>query len=152
LVAIKKPKQGNATFASIVAFVICGGAGAAESQTVIHCDLTGLKGARYEYSFLFDAAKDTLSWVEGGEEVKMERHTSAELLLSRRGKFGDSPAEVAYFDLALASGSATMTYFRGPTAAETTQCEREQSAPDCKAPVALPQYDEAGACTFEERG
>ena len=137
----------------ILAFtvVICGGAGAREPQTVITCDLTDRKGAHYEYSFLFDPAKGTLSWTDGGEELKTERHTAAELLVSRRGKFGDSPAQIAYFDLALSGGGATMTYFRDPTAVEVTQCEREQSAADCKAPVALPRYDEAGACTFEEQ-
>jgi hypothetical protein len=138
-------------FAPILTFVIFGRAGATEPQTVISCDLTGAKGTHYEYSFLFDPAKGTLSWVEGGEELKTERRTAAELLVSRRGKFGDSPAQVAYFDLALSAGGATMTYFRDPTAAEITKCEKEQSAPDCRASVALPQYEEGGYCTFEEK-
>jgi hypothetical protein len=34
---------------------------------------------------------------------------------------------------------------------KTVKCEKEQSAPDCKAPVPLPKYNESGYCTFEER-
>jgi hypothetical protein len=134
--------------ASILAFIILGDAGAKEPPTAIACDLTGAAGTHYEYSFLFDPGTGTLSWVDGGEELKTERHTAAELLVSRRGKFGDSPAQIAYFDLALRGGGATMTYFRDPTAAEIARCERERSTADCKTPVALPQYDEAGACTL----
>jgi hypothetical protein len=137
-------------FASVITPVICGRSSAAEPQTVIHSDLTGAKGVHYEYAFLYDPDKNTLSWMEGGEELKTERHTSAELLASRRGKFGDSPAQIAYFDLALAAGGATMTYFRDPTAADIAKCESEHSAPDCKAGVHLAQFDEAGNCTFEE--
>jgi hypothetical protein len=137
--------------ASIVMFAVCERADAAEPQTKIDCDLTGPKGKHYEYSFVFDPAKGTLSWVQGGEELKMERHTPTELLVSRRGKFGDSPAQVAYFDLALTGGGATMTYFRDPTPAEIAKCEADRSVADCKAPVVLPQYDEAGTCSFEEQ-
>jgi hypothetical protein len=135
----------------IAALLIWGRVGAVEPQTAIDCDLVDQAGRHFAYSFLFDPAKGTLSWVDGGEELKTERHTSAELLVSRRGKFGDSPAQVAYFDLALAAGGATMTYFRDATEAEIARCEKEQSAPDCKAPVALPKYNESGYCTFEER-
>jgi len=137
--------------APILALAIFGSVVAAEPQTAIDCDLADVKGVHYSYSFLFDPAKGTLSWVQGGEELKIERHTSNEILASRRGKFGETSAQIAFFDLALTGGGATMSYFRDATAAEIAKCQAEQSAPDCKEPVALPKYEEGGYCTFEER-
>jgi len=135
----------------LLASVLCGRVAAAEPQTKIECELRDAKWTPYTYSFLFDPVKGTLTWLNGGEELKTERHTSTELLVSRRGKFGATSAQIAYFDLALVQGGATMRYFRDPTAAEIAKCEAEQSAPDCTVPVALPQYEEGGYCTFEEQ-
>jgi hypothetical protein len=140
-----------------IALLICARAGAADVQTVIDCDLKDAKGAHYAYSFLYDPGAGKLSWVQGGEELKVERHTATDLVVSREGKFGDSPARIAYFDLLLAGGgettsSATMSYFRDPTAAEIATCDKERPAKDyCRASVPMPQYDEAGTCTYQER-
>jgi len=137
--------------ASMLAWVLVGRAGATEPRTAITCDLADSKGTHYDYSFLFEPDKGTLFWVQGREELRTERHTAGELLVSRRGKFGETSAQVAYLELALGGGGATMTYFRDPTAGEIAKCEGEQSPADCKAPVALPQYYEAGTCTFEQQ-
>ncbi len=140
-----------------IALVICSGARAADVQTVIDCALKDSKGAQYEYTFLYDPGAGKLSWLQGGEELKVERHTATDLVVSRHGTFGGSPAQVAYFDLLLAGGgettsSATMSYFRDPTETEIAHCEKERAAADyCRAPVPLPQYDEAGTCTYVER-
>jgi hypothetical protein len=127
------------------------GAAAGVRETRIECDLVGQKGEHYGYTFVFDHEKGTLQWIEGDETLTIERHTPTELLASRRGRFGASAANMAFFDLSLFSGVAAMTYLHDPTPAEVEQCERQQSS-GCRDPIDLPQYAERGSCTLSERG
>ena len=127
------------------------GAAAIAKETHIECDLTGPKNQHYGYSFSFDHAKGTLLWIEGNRELKMERHTATELLVSYRGKFADTAANAAFFDLNLVSGGAAVVYFPDPTSTQVAQCEKQQSS-GCNDSIVLSEYGETGNCTFEERG
>jgi hypothetical protein len=150
-----RPRGSTCAFKTAIAagaLLLSTGVAASSRETYIACDLMGPKSQHFAYSFTFDHAKGTLFWVEGNRELKIERHTSAELLVSHRGQFADVPgANAAFFDLGLSSGAAAVTYLQEPTEAEIAKCEKQQSS-GCKDPVALPEYDEAGSCTFTERG
>jgi len=124
---------------------------ASARETHIECDLTGPKNQHYGYSFAFDHGTGTVLWVEGHQELKIERHTASELLVSYRGRLGNLPADAAFFDLNLFSGAAAVMYLHDPTPAEVAKCEKEQSS-GCRDSIVLQQYGQTGSCTFEERG
>jgi hypothetical protein len=123
---------------------------AGAQETYIDCDLTGPQNQRYQYSFTLDPGKGALLWVEGGRELKIERHTSAELLASYIGKFRDFPYDEAFFDLNLFSGDASVTYLHDPTPDEIASCEKQRSF-GCKDPIVLSQHGETGSCSLVDR-
>ena len=142
---------GWAAAAMAAAGFVLGSAALGARETRIVCDLTGARHEHYGYTFTIDHEKGVLLWIEGDEELKIERRSPTELLASRHGKFGASSANAAFFDLSLFSGTATMTYLHEPTPAEVAQCERQQPS-GCRDPVELPQYAESGGCTVTDSG
>jgi hypothetical protein len=123
---------------------------AAAQDVYIDCDLTGPQNQHSQYSFAFDSGKGTLFWVEGNQELKMERHTSTELLASYRGKFRDFPHDATFFDLNLFSGAASITYIHDPTPDEVARCETRQSL-GCRDSIVLSEYGETGSCSVVDR-
>jgi len=129
-------------------FMILMGTSVAQTaqEIYIDCDLAGPQNQHYGYSFAFNLDKGTLFWVEGSRELKLERHTSAELLASYKGKFRDFPHDATFFNLNLFSGQAAVVYLHDPTADEIASCEKQQSF-GCKDSIVLSQYGETGRCS-----
>ena len=140
---------GPATAVIAAAGLVLGSAAAGARETRIQCDLTGVRQEHYGYTFRIDHEKGALLWIEGDEELKIERRSPTELLASRHGKFGAASANAAFFDLSLFSGAATMTYVHEPTPVEAAQCEGRQPS-GCREPVELAQYTESGSCTVTD--
>ncbi len=149
---LRSPIRFGRAAAVAAAGLVLGSAALGARQTRIECDLTGARHEHYGSTFTIDHEKGALRWIEGDEELRIERHSPTELRASRHGRFGGATsANAAFFDLSLFSGAATMTYLHEPTPAEVAQCERQQPS-GCRDPVELPQYAESGSCTVTDSG
>ena len=122
---------------------------AAAQSVSIDCTMADGRGARFSYSFEYVPSRGTLALADGSGELKTERHTSSELLASYRGRLAVSEAQVAYFQISLASGDAQVSYVHEPTAAEVERCERERAF-GCRDPVVLAAGNESGHCNLQE--
>lgn len=133
---------------ALIALLVLPAVAAAQS-VAIDCKLSNIKGERFAYSLDYVPSKGTLSLADGSGELKTERHTSAELLASYRGTLAVAGAEVAYFQISLASGDAQVSYVHEPTAAEVEHCENDRAFA-CRDPVVLSAATESGRCSLQE--
>jgi len=140
-------------YAAVAAcFMLLAGAGVAATaqESTLACDLAGPKDPSTRYTFKFNPDPGVLRWVEGKEELKIERHLlGGELLASFKSKVRPFPHDETFFHVNLSSGEAAINYLHDPTPDEIAACEKQQGWA-CKDPVVLSQYSESGTCTFAQ--
>lgn len=119
-------------------------------EIYLSCTLMAAKQQSTKYSFAFDQDKDTLLWVEGSNDWKVIRNTSAQLWASHAMKFRDFQYETTDFRLNRITGSAEITYLHAPSAEDVASCKKSKGF-GCEDPLVLTEHSEAGNCVVVDR-
>jgi len=119
-------------------------------EMYLACSMTGPEFTVNQYSFVFDAQKSSLFWIEGTQSFKVIRNTSTQLWASHAMKFQDFQYDATDFRLNRVTGAAEINYLRKPSKAKVVECNKERSW-GCDDFLVLTEKSEHGSCKITDR-